>query len=156
MAKEQFLATFNMPNNFWFKYWVILEILSFSLKSQFFQRCHFDCNLGLQQLLFNELCISTMFSAIFLVISFFTETGFFSRLHCEFIDINISGQCSKKLANFCLFLKKEFAELQIWLHSVENMSPIDFTLKLDRNLSTHFLLERRKCVTDFQETSDTK
>ena len=52
------------------------------------------------------------FSAIFLVISFFTETGFFSRLHCEFIDINISGQCFKKLANFYLFLKKKFAELQ--------------------------------------------
>ena len=59
----------------------------------------------------------------FSVISVFTEIGFFLRLHCQFTDINISGQCSKKHANSCLFLNKEFAELQIRLFCVEDMSP---------------------------------
>ena len=36
--QEQFLTTFIMPNNFWFKYRVILKVLSFSQKSQFFAK----------------------------------------------------------------------------------------------------------------------
>ena len=46
-------------NIIWFK-----EVLSFSQHSQFLLRWLFDCNLDLQQLLFNKLCILTMFSAI--------------------------------------------------------------------------------------------
>ena len=43
--------------------------------------------------------------------------------HCQFTDINISGQCSKIHTNSCLFLKKKCAELQIQLFCVEDMSP---------------------------------
>ena len=58
----------------------------------------------------------------FSVISVFTETDFFPRLHSLFTEINISGQCSKKHANSCFFLKKEFSEFQIRLFCVEDMS----------------------------------
>ena len=73
-----------------------------------------------------------MFSAFFSNLSFYWDWIFFLRLHCQFTDINISGECSKKLANSCLFLKEEFVELQIRLYSVENMSLKAFALKLDR------------------------
>ena len=63
-----------------------------------------------------------MFSAFFSNLSFYWDCCFFfPRLHCQFIDINISGECSKKIANSCLFLKKGFAELKIWLFCVEDM-----------------------------------
>ena len=74
----------------------------------------------------------------FSVISVFTETGVFPRLHYQFTDINISGQCSKKHANSCLFLKKEFAELQIRLYGVQNMSLEGSASKLDAGVVTAF------------------
>ena len=72
----------------------------------------------------------------FSVISVFTETGFICEIHCQFTDINITGQCSKKHANSYLFLKKEFAELQIQLHGVQNMSSEGSASKLESGVVT--------------------
>ena len=111
----------NVTLDFYIIYVISLKVLSFFRSLSILLRLVFYCNLGLQQLLFTKLCILTMFAAIF------QKSQFLLRL-VFFLDFIASLQISIFLVNVlnaCKFLpisEEEFAELQIRLFCVEDMS----------------------------------
>ena len=111
-----------MPINFWYRYRMIWKVLSFSHQSQFFAKRTF--------LLLSWFATTFIYKTVhfnhvlsnFSVNSVFTETVFFPWLHCQFTDINISGQFSIKTCKFFPISEEGICELQIRLFCVEDMS----------------------------------